>query len=251
MLLKQSDQIVLEKKVNIKPINYAILNQLSEDFGKRFVPQQELSSEQAFWFQMSNPSTKSSYSSHVKVDVPSELPKLYMKTIDSWIKISQDVVNTVVNSSVDINECVNADKCNKCLELKTELFKDATQLNQKIFQRDNFASNQSAPNCNQYFELNELKAQSQEKDTVIRKLKERIKCLSENKNVENVKKDIDEMETTNIELEHSVAKLLSENEHLHNEIDHLKQIYKDQFDSIKRTRVRNNEHSESLILQLC
>ncbi|GJV26942.1 retrovirus-related pol polyprotein from transposon TNT 1-94 [Tanacetum coccineum] len=45
MLLKQSDPMVLEKKVNIKPINYAELNRLSEDFGKRFVPQQELSDE--------------------------------------------------------------------------------------------------------------------------------------------------------------------------------------------------------------
>ncbi|GJV27707.1 retrovirus-related pol polyprotein from transposon TNT 1-94 [Tanacetum coccineum] len=61
---------------------------------------------------------------------------------------------------------------------------------------------------------------------------------------------MDEIETINIELEHSVAKLLSENERLHKEIGHLKQIYKDQFDSIKRTRVRNKEHSESLILQL-
>ncbi|GJV12999.1 retrovirus-related pol polyprotein from transposon TNT 1-94 [Tanacetum coccineum] len=40
--------MVLEKKVNIKPINYAELNRLSEDFGKRFIPQQELSDEQAF-----------------------------------------------------------------------------------------------------------------------------------------------------------------------------------------------------------
>ncbi|GKA83097.1 hypothetical protein Tco_0789845, partial [Tanacetum coccineum] len=32
MLLKQSDIMVLEKKVNIKPVNYAVLNQLSEDF---------------------------------------------------------------------------------------------------------------------------------------------------------------------------------------------------------------------------
>nr|GEU29972.1 hypothetical protein [Tanacetum cinerariifolium] len=34
MLLKQCDPIVLEKKVNIKPINYAELNRLSQDFGK-------------------------------------------------------------------------------------------------------------------------------------------------------------------------------------------------------------------------
>ncbi|GJY32379.1 hypothetical protein Tco_0415874 [Tanacetum coccineum] len=39
MLLKQSDPMVLEKKVNTKPIDYAELNRLSEDFGKRFVPQ--------------------------------------------------------------------------------------------------------------------------------------------------------------------------------------------------------------------
>ncbi|GJZ82917.1 retrovirus-related pol polyprotein from transposon TNT 1-94 [Tanacetum coccineum] len=45
MLLKQSDPMVLEKKVNTKPINYAELNRLSEDFGKRFVPQRELSDE--------------------------------------------------------------------------------------------------------------------------------------------------------------------------------------------------------------
>nr|GEX35937.1 retrovirus-related Pol polyprotein from transposon TNT 1-94 [Tanacetum cinerariifolium] len=75
MLLKQSDPLVLEKKVNIKPVNYAVLNQLSEDFGKRFVPQQELFAEQAFWFQMSNHSTNSFDASPVKVDVPSELPK--------------------------------------------------------------------------------------------------------------------------------------------------------------------------------
>ncbi|GJR53835.1 integrase, catalytic region, zinc finger, CCHC-type containing protein [Tanacetum coccineum] len=74
MLLKQSDPIILEKKVNIKPVNYDVLNQLSEDFGKRLVPQQELSAEQAFCF--SNPSTDSSDASPIKVDVPSELPKV-------------------------------------------------------------------------------------------------------------------------------------------------------------------------------
>nr|GEU89262.1 hypothetical protein [Tanacetum cinerariifolium] len=47
MLLKQSDPMVLEKKVNVKPINYAKLNQLSKDFGKRLVPRRELSDEQA------------------------------------------------------------------------------------------------------------------------------------------------------------------------------------------------------------
>ncbi|GJR94419.1 hypothetical protein Tco_0266593 [Tanacetum coccineum] len=57
MFLKQSDPMVLEKKVNIKLIKYAELNRLSEGFGKRFIPQQELLDEQAFRLQTSHPNT--------------------------------------------------------------------------------------------------------------------------------------------------------------------------------------------------
>ncbi|GJX43294.1 retrovirus-related pol polyprotein from transposon TNT 1-94 [Tanacetum coccineum] len=57
MLSKQSDPNVLENKVNIKPINYAELNRLYKDFGKRFVLQQELSNEHAFRLQTSHPNT--------------------------------------------------------------------------------------------------------------------------------------------------------------------------------------------------
>nr|GEY60906.1 hypothetical protein [Tanacetum cinerariifolium] len=77
-----------------------------------------------------------------------------------------------------------------------------TQLNRETFQRENSVSNPSALNFDQYFELNELKAQSQEKDTVITMLKERIKSLSGNVNEDKVKKDIDEIKTINIELDH-------------------------------------------------
>nr|GEV06815.1 hypothetical protein [Tanacetum cinerariifolium] len=51
MFLKQHDPMVLEKKVNTTPVDYAVLNQLSRDFEKRSVPQIELSAEQAFWSQ--------------------------------------------------------------------------------------------------------------------------------------------------------------------------------------------------------
>ncbi|GJT61554.1 hypothetical protein Tco_1005087 [Tanacetum coccineum] len=63
-------------------------------------------------------------------------------------------------------------------------------------------------------------------------------------------KDIDEIETINIELEHSVAKLLSKNENLRKEQEHLKSIYKDQFDSIRKTQVQSKEHCDSLIAQI-
>nr|GEU73294.1 hypothetical protein [Tanacetum cinerariifolium] len=45
VLLKQSDPQMAENKVNTKLVNYALLNQLSEDYGKRFVPQSESSAE--------------------------------------------------------------------------------------------------------------------------------------------------------------------------------------------------------------
>ncbi|GJU24450.1 integrase, catalytic region, zinc finger, CCHC-type containing protein [Tanacetum coccineum] len=87
----------------------------------------------------------------------------------------------------------------------------------------------SALSFDQLFELNELKAQSQEKDTVIKKLKERIKSLSGKINEDKIKKDLEEIETINIELDHRVSKLIAENEHL-------KQTYKQLYDSIKPTR---------------
>ncbi|GKF69675.1 hypothetical protein Tco_0202732, partial [Tanacetum coccineum] len=62
--------------------------------------------------------------------------------------------------------------------------------------------------------LSELRAQSQAKDTVIVKLKEQIKSLKGNVEDNTVKIDMDEIETLNIELEHRVTKLVTENEHL-------------------------------------
>ncbi|GKD85276.1 hypothetical protein Tco_1356430 [Tanacetum coccineum] len=47
-----------------------------DDFGKRFTPQQELSAEQAFWLRMSNPTSKPSDASPVKIEAPKELPKV-------------------------------------------------------------------------------------------------------------------------------------------------------------------------------
>ncbi|GJU50616.1 hypothetical protein Tco_1220171 [Tanacetum coccineum] len=63
--------MVLEKKVNTKPIDYAELNRLSEHFGKHFVPQQELSDKQAL-----HPIIDQSASLPVKIKAPWELPKV-------------------------------------------------------------------------------------------------------------------------------------------------------------------------------
>ncbi|GJU68722.1 retrovirus-related pol polyprotein from transposon TNT 1-94 [Tanacetum coccineum] len=348
--------MVLEKKVNTKPVDYVALNKLSQDFDKRFVPQTELYAEQAFWSQNSVPPLDLSPSSTTnKVEVPKEPPKVSMVNTSlkrlkqhlagfdkvlkerttaititevTWgfehtkacfreeiipfkkslkdifnkfdqdlideltevqtvfiqieqaveqhhlesktfeVKMNQalnendrlfeqvvkkDVVNVVMNSSVD-SVSMNMHEYQKCLKLETELinkkdfiekeiydtlFKNYNnlekhcislevdnQLNQEIFQKENSVVIQSAPDIDQYFELNELKAQSQDKDKVIQKLKEKIKSLSRNVNADKVKMDMDEIKTLNIELDHSVSKLIAENEHL-------KQTYKQLYDSIK------------------
>ncbi|GJV94784.1 retrovirus-related pol polyprotein from transposon TNT 1-94 [Tanacetum coccineum] len=59
---------------------------------------------------------------------------------------------------------------------------------------------------------------SQEKDTVIKKLKERIKSLSGKLNEDKIKKDLEEIETINIELDHRVSKLIAEEREV--ETDH-------------------------------
>ncbi|GKC89162.1 hypothetical protein Tco_1149811 [Tanacetum coccineum] len=75
MSKKEKDPEAIKQNIFHKPIDYVKLNRLSEDFGKRFVPQQELTAEQAFWFHMSNPTSKSPDASPVKIKTPKELPK--------------------------------------------------------------------------------------------------------------------------------------------------------------------------------
>ncbi|GJU32503.1 hypothetical protein Tco_1176092 [Tanacetum coccineum] len=73
---KEKDPEAIKQNISHKPIDYEKLNRLSDDFGKRFTPQQELSAEQAFWLRMSNPTSKPSDASPVKIEAPKELPKV-------------------------------------------------------------------------------------------------------------------------------------------------------------------------------
>nr|GEW15719.1 hypothetical protein [Tanacetum cinerariifolium] len=151
-----------------------------------------------------------------------------------------EIVNIVVNDCMHVN-CLNMDACEQCVttesELKTNFIKKEynetllkqyhslekhcislevnNQLNTEIFQKDTVSSSESAPTFAELFETNELKAQIQEKDTVILKLKEKIKSSSG-----DVKeRKVEEIETQNLELDHRVTKLTAEN-------NHLKQTYK-------------------------
>ncbi|GKC56714.1 hypothetical protein Tco_1084312 [Tanacetum coccineum] len=94
-----------------------------------------------------------------------------------------------------------------------------------------------APEFCDFFEINDLKAQLQAKTTLICNLKNQIKSVKDESNEAKVKHEIDVLETINIELESSVAKLLAENEKLNIENEHLTQTYKELYDSIKKTRI--------------
>ncbi|GJW53303.1 retrovirus-related pol polyprotein from transposon TNT 1-94 [Tanacetum coccineum] len=256
MLAKQNDPMSKEKRVNTTPINYVELNRLSEDFGKCFVPQQEFSIEQAFWLQTSHPNTDQSASSPVKTEAPKELSKVSMVNTNlkklkyhlgqfdtvvkkritpnaiiegSWgfehtkvVFLNEDVLLIVMHSSTAIFgdsmnlEMKKSESCNKCLDLEAELVKKKNMVERDL----------------------------QEKDTTINKLRNHIKSLRESDKKDRVKQNMNEIETINIELEHKVAKLLSENELLHKEIEHLKKIYIDHFDSIKKTRALSKEQCQ-------
>ncbi|GJS79975.1 retrovirus-related pol polyprotein from transposon TNT 1-94 [Tanacetum coccineum] len=182
---KAKDPEAIKQNISHKPIDYEKLNRLTEDFGKHFSSQQELSAEQAFWFRIVNPSIEPSYTPPVIVDVPSELSKV-----------------SLVNAS-----------------------------------------------------LKKLKFHLTQFDSVVRKRTtpsalEEGYYLRENTKEENVNPDKCDLEPINKELENNVAKLISENERLCNEINHVKQVFKDQFESIKQTRVRHKEQCESLINKL-
>ncbi|GKB11910.1 hypothetical protein Tco_0845833 [Tanacetum coccineum] len=165
--------------------------------------------------------------------------------------MSQDVLITVMNSMSLNNDSVNVkmqkcELCEKCLNLDAELSKSkqayndllknhsqlekhcislevSMQLKQEVFQNDESCVNQNAVEIQEYFEINDLKARLQDKDTTISKLKDTIKSLKMNTKEKNVNHDKCDLEPINEELENSVAKLLSENERLCNEINHVKQ----------------------------
>nr|GEU75153.1 integrase, catalytic region, zinc finger, CCHC-type, peptidase aspartic, catalytic [Tanacetum cinerariifolium] len=303
MLQKQKDPMMSKKNVNTKSVDYAALNQLSQDFETRFVPQAELSAEQAFWSQNSGNSDESNLSSSTTiVEVPKELPKVSMVnsslkklkfhlasfdmvvkerttttaiTKGTWRfehtkacfrdeiisflkalkelfisfdqllideltevqnvfnKIEQAVEQHFVNANVNY-ACKIANECERCVIIETKLQRDFikkecydklfkqyttlekhcislevdTQLKQEIFQRNISFSQQSAPTFDQLFEINDLKAQSQEMDTIIIKLKERIKSLSGNVKEEKRKRELEEIATINIELDHRVVQIV-------------------------------------------
>nr|GEY91768.1 hypothetical protein [Tanacetum cinerariifolium] len=154
--------------------------------------------------------------------------------------LSVDIMNIIVHDNVK-SACLNVDVCVRYVTIESELKNDfiKKECYETLLQKTLFSS-KSAPTFAELFEINNLKAQAQAKDTVILKLKEKLHSLSGYVNERNVKREVEEIETLNIQLDHKVTKLVAENEHL-------KQAYKQLYDSIKSSRVRSKEQCDDLI----
>nr|GEU51550.1 hypothetical protein [Tanacetum cinerariifolium] len=128
--------------------------------------------------------------------------------------ISADIVNIVVHANVNY-ACKTVNECERCVTIEIELQRDFIK-----------------KECYDMM----FKYSVPKKDIVIMKLKERHKFLSGNVKEEKIKRELEEIETINIELDHRVTKLVAKNKHL-------KQTYKQLYDSIKSSRVRSKEQS--------
>ncbi|GJV18831.1 hypothetical protein Tco_1367851 [Tanacetum coccineum] len=93
MLAKQNDPSLKDKKVKFTPVNYVALNKLFEHFVTHFVPQKQLSAEQAFWLPISQPVFEKPPVSSVPVlkkEIPRELPTIRLVK-DSFHKMKEHI----------------------------------------------------------------------------------------------------------------------------------------------------------------
>ncbi|GJS41161.1 retrovirus-related pol polyprotein from transposon TNT 1-94 [Tanacetum coccineum] len=181
---------------------------------------------------------------HTKACFRDEIIPFVKSLKDIFNKFNQDLIDELTEVQTVFNQMEQAVEQHR-LESKTfevkmnQVMNENDPLLEQVITKDivNIVVNSSMDNAS--VNVND----SQEKDTVIRKLKDRIKSLNGNVNEDKVKMDMDEIETPNIELDHKVSKLIAKNEHL-------KQIYKQLYDSIKPTRVQLKEQCDALINQV-
>nr|GEU35441.1 hypothetical protein [Tanacetum cinerariifolium] len=212
---------------------------------------------------------------HLSIDLSSRKQMIYSQMDDMIkeklaMKEQVDSLEQNLSNQIKEKERKQNESCDKCFNIKAELLKSqnahndllkrysqlekycislesSIQLNKEIFQKDESCDNQKALEIQEFFENNDLKAHLQDKDTTICKLKDITKSLRGKSKDKNVNYDYAEIETKNVELENSVEKLISENKRLCNENNHVKQVFKEHFDSIQKIRVRTKEQFDSLI----
>ncbi|GKF15125.1 hypothetical protein Tco_0056587 [Tanacetum coccineum] len=121
------DGSVIAKETNVISIAYSeeTLMLEEENFGKHFIPQQELYDEQAFRLQPSHPNTDQYASSPVKIEAPRELPKTLKEIFNVFDKdLLKEVteVQTVFTQMEAAVQQYHVDK--QCFEIQKKHFFD-------------------------------------------------------------------------------------------------------------------------------
>ncbi|GJY12463.1 hypothetical protein Tco_0381772 [Tanacetum coccineum] len=118
----------------------------------------------------------------------------------------------------------NAEQCHDIRPLPAKLTDDKTiELSDQSLESENVCLKKTVAQCQKDFaklEAHCINLELQMQNNVL-KSGQQSQFLKEKSNEAKVKNDIDVTETINIELEHSVAKLLAENEQLHKEKEQL------------------------------
>ncbi|GJR06017.1 hypothetical protein Tco_0529001 [Tanacetum coccineum] len=139
----------------------------------------------------------------------------------------------------------NAEHCHNIRPLPNELTDNQiTKLSNQSLKFENICLKKTVSQFQQDFsklEVHCINLELQLKNNFLNQGKSG-QILKEKSNKAKVKHDIYVIETINVELEHKVAKLLTENETL-------KKYYKELYDSIKTTRAKTIEQKTSLIAQ--
>ncbi|GKE38944.1 hypothetical protein Tco_1462349 [Tanacetum coccineum] len=238
MFEKEKDPGVIKQNISHKPNDYKKLNRLSDDFGKRFTPQQELSAKQAFRLRMSNPTSKPYDVSPVKIEASKELPKVslvneslkklkfHLAKFDNVVKIrtthdacTEDLLNEITETVFDqMDATVQQSSVDKqCLEIaKKDLLLEIDRLLQQIMSQDVFLT---------------------------------VYLIGKSVNMDRKRKESCD-KCFNLE-----AELLKSQNAFNDLLKSFKTktipfVFKEQFDSIKKTRVRTKEQSDSLINKL-
>nr|GEU53398.1 hypothetical protein [Tanacetum cinerariifolium] len=125
MIANQNDPTMTKKKVITKPIDYAIINQLSTDFKRRFIPQTELSAEQEVLKELPKVSMVNSCLKKLKFHLASFDVVVKERTTATAITeaLSVDIVNLVLYDNVNV-DCMNVNACERGVTIESELKKD-------------------------------------------------------------------------------------------------------------------------------
>ncbi|GKC31409.1 hypothetical protein Tco_1038703 [Tanacetum coccineum] len=163
--------------------------------------------------------------------------------VDAYIRL--------VNEKVPFAE--NAEKCQVSCPLLDPSFDNiTTEFSNQSLESENISLKKTVAQLQKDFSRMEAHCVNMELKYHNQTLKDgqHGQILNETGNKAKIKKEIKVLETINIELEHSVAKLLAENEKLHKENEQLKQSYKDLYDSIKKTRFASQVDVNNILSKL-